>query len=106
MFQAQSAKKLRITRLLQNYVLLIKNCVSWSHVLININVCLCIKQDTNKLNILRVYKKIKTWTRICTEMVFQVNAGPSGFVNQCSKFFFKRWKNYVDLSESETIDSK
>ena len=36
-------------------------------------------------------------------MVFQVNAGPTGFVNQCSKFLFKAWKNYIDLSDSEII---
>ena len=39
-------------------------------------------------------------------MVFQVNAGPTGFVNQCLKFLFKGWKNYVNLSYSEIIDSK
>ena len=64
------------------------------------------KQDIGKLNILRIYNKVKSWTRICTEMVFQVNAGPTGFVNQCLKFLFKGWKNYVDLSYSEIIDPK
>ena len=106
LLQAQIVKILRITRLVQNYVLLIKKYISWSHVLININVCLCIKKDINKWNISRVYNKIKAWTHICTQMVFQANAGPTGSVNQCSKFLFKGWKNYVDLTDSEIIDSK
>ena len=94
LFQAQNVKILRITRPVQNYVLLIKNCVSWSHVLININVCFCIKQYINKLNFLRIYNKTKVWTRTCTEMVFQVNADPTGFVNQCLKFLFKEVELY------------
>ena len=106
LFQAQNVKILTITSLVQNYAILIKKYVSWSRVLININVCLCMKQDIGKLNILRIYNKVKSWTRICTEMVFQVNAGPTGFVNQCLKFLFKGWKNYVDLSYSEIIDPK
>ena len=39
-------------------------------------------------------------------METQINAGPVGFVNQCPKFLFKGWKNYVDLSDSDIIDSK
>ena len=38
-------------------------------------------------------------------MVFQVNAGQANFVNQCSNFLFKEWKNYVDLGDSEIIAS-
>ena len=39
-------------------------------------------------------------------MVFQVNAGPTGFVSQCSKFLANRSKNYVDTGDPEVIDSK
>ena len=65
-----------------------------------------IKQDVNKLNILWFYNQIKVLSTYMYGMVFQVNVGPTGFINQSSKFLVKRWKSYVNTGDSEIVDSK